>query len=134
MSIPEYIKTQSPDRQKLLKQIHETILKVDKSVTAEIEPMMGKEMIIYKCDTFKYALGSVKEHMSLHLLPIYMCPDIHAKYKALLKKASFQKGCVNFKAADEMPMDIVKALVADCAKVDLKAIREKQLKSKGRKS
>jgi hypothetical protein len=134
MSISEFISEQSPERQKLLKQIHESILKADKSVTAEIESMMGKEMIVYKFDSFKYGLASVKDHISLHLLPIYVTPDLHAKYKSLLKNASFQKGCINFKTEEEMPLKIVKALMADCAKIDLKSIRENQLKSKSKKS
>ena len=134
MSILEFISKQSPERQKLLKDIHEIILKADKSVSAEIEPMMGSEIIVYKHGSFKYGLGSTKNHMSLHLLPIYVSQDLHAKYKALLKNASFQKGCINFKTEEEMPLKIVKALMADCAKIDLKAIRENQLKSKSKKS
>lgn len=134
LSIPEFIAEQNPERQKLLKQIHDIIVKADKSVTAEIEPMMGKEMIVYKAGTFKYGLASAKEYMSLHLLPIYVSPDLHASYKALLKDASFQKGCINFKTGEEMPLKIVKALMADCAKIDLKAIRENQLKSRSKKS
>src|ERR1700740_525029 len=133
MTISEFI-AQSPDRKKVLKQIHDCILKADKSVTAEVEPMMGKEMIVYKAGTFKYGLASAKNHMSLHLLPIYVAPDLHTKYEAILKSASFQKGCINFKSEEEMPLKIVKDLITDCAKIDLKAIRENQLKSKSKKT
>jgi len=133
MTISEFISQQKPERQKLLKQIHEIIVKTDKSVSAEVEPMMGKEMIVYKCDTFKYGLASAKDYMSLHLLPIYGSPVLHAKYKAILKDASFQKGCINFKTAEEMPLSSVKDLMTDCAKIDLKAIREKQLASRTKK-
>ena len=134
MTISEFISQQRPERQKLLKQIHEIIIKADKSVTADIEPMMGKDMIVYKCDTFKYGLASAKDYMSLHLLPIYGSPVLHAKYKTILKDASFQKGCINFKTAEEMPLNNVKDLMTDCAKIDLKAMREKQLKSRAKKS
>ena len=41
-----YILTQPKDRQAILSDIHSIILDKDKSVTAEIAPMMGKEMII----------------------------------------------------------------------------------------
>ncbi len=134
MSISEFISTQPEDRQELLSQLHEIIINKDKTVTAVIAPMMGKEMIIYNAPgTFKYGLASVKNYMSLHVLPMYGSPVIYEKYKALLKEASFQKGCINFKNKDEMPLKIVKELITDCSKIDLRALREEYLKSKSKK-
>ena len=96
---------------------------------------MGKEMIIYNAPgTFKYGLASVKKYMSLHVLPMYGSPVIYEKYKALLKDASFQKGCINFKNKDEMPLKIVQDLISDCSKIDLRALREEYLKSKKKKA
>lgn len=135
MTIPEYISSQAEERQELLSQIHEIILQKDKTVKAEIAPMMGKDMIIYNAPgTFKYGLASVKKYMSLHVLPMYASTAIHEKYKALLKDASFQKGCINFNHKEEMPLKIVKELITDCSKIDLQAIREEQLKAKSKKS
>src|ERR1700712_2603574 len=133
MSIPEFITQQPDDRQKLLQQLHEIILKEDTTVTANIETMMRAEMIVYKAGTFKYGLASTKKYMSLHLLPMYMSEKIYTKYKALLSDAAFQNGCINFKSKEEMPLKIVKELMAECSKIDLMAIREAQLKSKGKK-
>jgi len=131
MTITEFIKSQPAERQALLTKIHNIIIKEDKTVTASIAPMMGKDMIIYNAPgTFKYGLASVKNYMSLHVLPMYGHPPLHEKYKALLDKAAFQKGCINFKHADEMPLKIVGQLMADCAKIDLKKIRDEYLKSK----
>ena len=48
MLISKFISNQPPERQKILKGIHEIIIKGDKSVTAKVELMMGKEMIVYK--------------------------------------------------------------------------------------
>jgi hypothetical protein len=134
MSISEFISSQPEDRQALLSQLHEIIIQKDKTVTAVIAPMMGKEMIIYNAPgTFKYGLASVKKYMSLHVLPMYGSPIIYEKYKALLKDAGFQKGCINFKNKDEMPLKIVKELITDCSKIDLRAIREEYLASKAKK-
>jgi len=134
MSIAAFISTQPAERQELLSQLHETIMQKDKTVTAGIAPMMGKEMIIYNAPgSFKYGLSSVKKHMSLHVLPMYMLPELHEKYKALLKDASFQKGCINFNNKAEVPLKIVKELITECAKIDLQAIRENQLKAKSKK-
>ena len=84
MSITEFISNQPADRQELLSKIHEIIIQKDKTVTAVIAPMMGREMIIYNAPgTFKYGLASVKNHLSLHVLPMYGSPIIYDKYKAL---------------------------------------------------
>ena len=134
MTIAEFIALQPAERQGLLAELHELILQKDKTVTAEIAPMMGKDMIIYNAPgTFKYALSSVKKHMSLHVLLMYMNPAIYDKYKGLLIDASFQKGCINFNSKEEMPLKIVKELMAECATIDLRAIRENYLKSKTKK-
>ena len=135
MSISEFISAQPEERQELLSQLHEIIIQKDKTVTAVIAPMMGKEMIIYNAPgTFKYGLSSVKNYMSLHVLPMYGSTILYEKYKALLKEANFQKGCINFKNKDEMPLKIVKDLIADCSKIDLRALRENYLKSKSKKT
>ena len=126
--IKNYILTQPAERQSILSDIHSIILDQDKSVSSEIEPMMGKEMIIYKCnEMMKYGLAGVKNYMSLHVLPIYGSKTLFEKYKSLLTKANFQKGCINFDAGEKMPLDIVRQLISDCSKVDLKKIREDQL-------
>ena len=78
----------------------------------------------------KYGLAGTKNYMSLHLLPIYGSKTLHAKYQSLLQKASFQKGCINFNDEDEMPLNIVRELIADCSVIDLVKIREDYLKLK----
>ena len=72
MSISEFISTQPEERQELLSQLHEIIIQQDKTVTPVIALMMGKEMIVYNAPaSFKYGLSSVKNYMSLHVLPMY---------------------------------------------------------------
>lgn len=79
-----YISQQAKERQNILRDIHRIILENDETITAEIEPMMGKEMILYKANgTMKYGLASTKNYMSLHLLPMYMAKALHEKYTRL---------------------------------------------------
>lgn len=126
MSVTKFLAAQESPRKEILTAIHNVISKADKKAEAGVGEMMGKQMIIYKCNgTMKYALASAKAHMSLHVLPMYGSLKIHATYKKLLSKAAFQKGCVNFKTADEMPLGIVKDLISDCAKVDLSIFLKK---------
>jgi hypothetical protein len=124
MQIEEFIASQSVDRQRLLKEIHKIIIANDKTIVPQVEAMMGVQMIIYKDrGLMKYGLASVKKYMSLHLLPIYGSPVLHNRYKELLNKASFQKGCINFTNKDEMPLAIVSNLITDCSTIDLVKIR-----------
>jgi hypothetical protein len=128
MDIPTYISKQPAEWQALLKSIHAIIQKKDKTVVATIEPMMGKEMIIYKGrGMMKYGLSGVKNYMSFHVLPIYGSPVLHERYKKLLPHAKFQKGCINFTGPQEMPLDVVEKLITDCAPLDLVKMREKYL-------
>jgi hypothetical protein len=129
MTVNEYLSKQEPERKELLSSIHELILKTNKKVKPEVGKMMGGDMIQYKINTtFAYGLAGQKNHMTLHLLPMYMHKPIHEKYSGLFKKAAFQKGCINFKNADEMPLDITAQLLTDCAKIDLEAILAKRKK------
>jgi Domain of unknown function (DU1801) len=131
MDIEHYILTQPAERQSILTRIHNIIVEKDKSVKAAVEQMMGKEMIVYKCKgLMKYGLAGVKNYMSLHVMPVYGSKTLHAKYKALLHKANFQKGCINFNSEDEMPVNIVRELIADCSAIDLLKIKEDYLRSK----
>lgn len=127
----DYILTQPEVRQSVLSDIHSIILEQDKTVIAEISPMMGKEMIIYKSrGVMKYGLAGVKNYMSLHMLPVYASKPLYEKYKSLLDKASFQKGCINFDTGEKMPLDIVRRLFSDCARIDLAKIREDYMNAK----
>lgn len=80
-AIKKHFGSQLPERQELMCSIHESILQQDKSVVAAIEPMMGKEMILYKDRGFmKYGLSGVKNYMSLHVLTIFGSPSLYSTY------------------------------------------------------
>ncbi|MEP6712210.1 MAG: hypothetical protein ABJA37_07340 [Ferruginibacter sp.] len=131
MQIQDFISKQSIERQILLNEMHAIIIKSDNSVKAEVGLMMGKEMIIYKAaGNFKYGLASVKNYMSLHAMPIYVSAGLYSRYQDRLKKANFQKGCINFKNAEEMPLDIVEQFIKDCSKIDLLKIKQEYIKSR----
>lgn len=131
MSIAEYISTQPPEWQAQMTALHEAIITNDKTVIPAVEPMMGKEMILYKeRKCMKYGLAGVKKYMSLHCLPIYMNPAFHTKYTPLLPKAKFQKGCINFTGTDDMPVEIAAALISDCAGISIADMLENRNKKK----
>ena len=131
MTIPEFIATLQADRQELISSLHQTIIANDPKVEYSIKPMMGKDMIMYEEGNYmKYALASVKSHMSLHCLPMYMNAPLHAKYEPLLPDAKFQKGCINFNDAEAIPAAIVSALITDCSPINLPALLAARKKTK----
>jgi hypothetical protein len=129
MTIAEYISSAPAEWQATLTTIHEAILANDPTVTPVIKPMMGKEMILYEERCYmKYGLASTKNHLSLHCLPMYMNPALHAKYAGLLPAAKFQKGCINFTGGDTMPPAVVTALIAECSAISIADMLEKRKK------
>ena len=131
MTIQDYIVEQPVERRQIMADIHALIIAHDKTVTPAVEPMMGKEMILYKAHgLMKYGLAGVKNYMSLHVMPIYASPPLFNRYKALLNHAVFQKGCINFSGPADMPLSIVQQLIADCARVDLAKIKEEYMQAK----
>ncbi len=131
MNEADYINQVPAERQGILTAFHEAILANDPSVVPVIKMMMGKEMILYEERSYmKYALDSGKKHMSLHCLPIYMNPALHAKYAALLPLAEVQKGCINFTKEEELPVAILSALIADCSSIDIAEVLENRKKKK----
>lgn len=132
MNATEFIAGVEASRRELLTSLHQVITAADEKVEVSVASMMGHQMIQYKTKGFfKYALASLKDHMSLHLMPIYMSPALYLKYQRLLPNAKFQKSCINFKSAEELPLDIAKKLLEDCAKVDMAAIMEQFQKKAG---
>ena len=65
---------------------------------------------------------------------MYGSAELYAKYKALLPQAGFQKGCINFNNSAQIPLETVKQLITDCAKIDMVKIREEQLAERKQKA
>jgi hypothetical protein len=107
--------------------MRELLLKYDPQIKETVGGMMGKEMLMYctQADSImKYALSSVKTHISFHSMVMYGSSErfggsgLREKYEKLLPKAKFQKGCVNFKSLMEMPIDIATSFIKEMAKVE----------------
>jgi len=131
MTEETYISHQPAERQPLLRELHRIITDNDPAVTSSVGTMMRIEMILYNAQgIFKYGMASVKNYMSLHVMPIYGSAALHSRYEQLLPKANFQKGCINFKEANEMPTEIVTELIKDCAKIDLLKFKQDYMRSR----
>lgn len=62
------------------------------------------------------ALGSQKNYMTVHLMPLYGDRKaeewFRAEFKARGKKLDMGKACVRFTSIDDLPLDVIGALVA----------------------
>jgi hypothetical protein len=129
MTVPEFLENQSTGRKGILSSIHSIILEEDRTVLGEVGRMMGKEMILFKERGYmKYGLAGVKNYMTMHIMPIYGSVPLYTKYQKLLPDTEFQKGCINFRTAADVPLEILHRLFADCAKISIALMLENRKK------
>jgi len=65
--------------------------------------MVGDEMYV--------ALANQKNYISLYLMPLYYFPELKAKLDAAGKGLKCGKSCINFKRAEELPLEVVSEIV-----------------------
>lgn len=76
-----------------------------------------REEVTAKFLTFKaegewyVALASQKNYLSLYLTPIYVYPELRAKLDAGGKKLKCGKGCISFKRAEELPLEVIGEII-----------------------
>jgi len=111
------------DALKKLLQPYEKKLKVMEHTP--VRYMLGGT-IVYKGkprETSLMAVCSMKNYVSIHLLPIYMCPESATGISAELKKHKQGKACFNFDAVDAKLFKEIEAV----AKKSMAACKAKKL-------
>jgi hypothetical protein len=58
------------------------------------------------------ALANQKNYVSLYLIPVYVYPELKAKLDASGKNLKCGKSCINFKRAEDLPLDAIAEIVA----------------------
>ena len=92
------------------------------------EEAIVKNMLVYQVPLTRYAdtynghplwyaaLASQKRYLSLYLMAVYGDPalasELREGFKAAGLKLDMGKSCIHFKAADDLPLDVIGALVA----------------------
>lgn len=74
---------------------------------------IGAKFLSFKAGTDWYvALANQKNYISLYLIPLYMFPEMKAKFDAAAsKKLKCGKGCINFQRAEELPLEVLGEIV-----------------------
>jgi len=104
---------------------------VRESMPAGYVEDIGAKYISFKAGEDWYvALANQKNYISLYLIPLYFFPELKAKLDASAPRLKCGKGCINFKKAEELPLDVIAEVVG--AK-DAEAFREhiRQMRSQG---
>ena len=117
MTATQFLKQLEEPRHSALSHLRKMIrVNVPKAVE-KVTTMMGKEMIVYEypAGTFFAAIASGKNYMSLHLMPLYCFPELVARNKSRLKGVKMGKACLNFKALEELPLDVIEEILRESA-------------------
>ena len=90
---------------------------VREHVPAGFTEEIGAKFLSFKAgDDWLVALANQKNHISLYLMPLYVFPEMKAKFDAATAaggKLKCGKSCVNFKRAGELPLGVVGEIVGE---------------------
>jgi hypothetical protein len=92
---------------------------VRKSVPEGYAEEIGAKFLSFKAgDDWLVALANQKNYISLYLVPMYLFPEMKAKFDAAAGgKLKCGKSCVNFKRAGELPLELIGEIVGGCEAV-----------------
>ncbi|MBS1492951.1 MAG: TfoX/Sxy family protein [Bacteroidetes bacterium] len=130
----ESTQTPSTSDVDVLEKLGKIISKNDKNVKMGEGKIMGtKGFVFNQLGVFKYGVAKTKSGYTFHSMAIYANPELYADLKSKLKKAKFQKGCVNFKSLEDFPLSVFDKHMIKAAKFDYSKVIEHYNKVKKKK-
>ena len=148
-TVEEYLKSLPTDRRAAINTVRQTILShLPEGYVECIQYGMIGYVVPhslypagYHCDPRQplpyAALGSKKNHMSLHAMTVYGDPAMEQwfrkAYAATGKKLDRGKACIRFKKVEDLPLDVIGQLIARVPAKAYIARVEKFLQSRPRK-
>lgn len=128
LSLKQYLAGLPPERRG---EVEEVWRVVRESVPGGYVEEVGPKFLTFKAgDEMYVALANQKNYISLYLMPVYFFPELKAKLDASGKPLKCGKSCINFKRADELPLEVVAEVVAA---TDAEAYRERVRGARGKK-
>lgn len=108
----------------VLEKLRKIILKNDKTIQQGTGGVMGSTngFVFTQDDVFKYGVTKTKTGYSFHSMAMYANPVLRADLILKMKKAKFQKGCVNFKSLEDFPADVFEEHIKKSAKADFSIV------------
>ena len=124
-TVAQYLKQLPPARRRVVKRIRSLI---QQHLPAGYEEAISKNMLVYQVPLSEYAgtynkqplwyvaLASEKSYLSLHLMSVYgdrgQLGRLKAGFRDAGKKLDMGKACIHFQSADDLPLDVVGAVIA----------------------
>ena len=109
LSYEQYLNSLPPERKSEVERVWRV---VRESVPGGYREEVTAKFLTFKAGGEMYvALASQKNYISLYLMPLYVYPELKAKLDAGGKKLKCGKSCINFRRADELPLDVIAEIV-----------------------
>ena len=119
-----FVDTLDATQQLYFEQLRTAIKKHDAAVVEKIADVMSaKNALVYSQEAvFKYAFTRSKHHFSFHSMVMYANKDIYQLTTELLPDVLQQKGCINFKRIEQMPLTPFTQLIQHSAQRDFSPV------------
>lgn len=129
LTFKQYLAALPDDRSREIEKVWRAVRRsMPKGYTEQIGPkflsfMAGEEWYV--------ALANQKNYISLHLIPLYVFPEMKAKFDEVAGNLKCGKGCINFKRAEDLPLDVIGEIIGER---DASAFQQhmRQIRSAGR--
>ena len=110
ISYNSYLKSLPPERREEIERVWQVVREnVPAGYTEEITP----KFLTYMADGEWYlALANQKNYISLYLCSIYVFPELKAKLDSAGKNLKCGKSCINFKRAEDLPLDTIAEIIS----------------------
>lgn len=109
LSFKQYLATLPPERRA---EVEKVWRHVRENIPAGYVEEIGPKFLSYKAADDSYvALANQKNYISLYLMPLYIFPELKAKLDKSEKPLKCGKSCINFKRAEDLPLDIVAEII-----------------------
>ena len=110
LSYDSYLASLPPERREEIKRVWQVVREnVPAGYTEQITP---KFLTYMAGETWLVALANQKNYISLHLCSMYMIPELKAKLDNAGRNLKCGKGCVNFKRAEDLPLETIAEIIS----------------------
>jgi hypothetical protein len=110
LSYDRYLAGLPDERREAIKRVWQV---VRDNVPAGYTEQIGPKFLTYMAgDEWYLALANQKNYISLYLCSIYVFPELKAKLDSTGKNLKCGKSCINFKRAEDLPLETIAEIVS----------------------
>lgn len=116
LSYEQYLNSLPPERKSEVERVWRV---VRESVPGGYREEVTAKFLTFKAGGEMYvALASQKNYISLYLMPVYVYPELKAKLDARGEGLKRGKSCINFRRAEELPLEVIGEIVGATSAAD----------------